>query len=982
MSEPKTDYRSSLNLPDTPFPMRGDLPKREPAWVKEWDEKGLYQKLRAARVGAPKFILHDGPPYANGKIHIGHAANKILKDMIVKARQLKGLDAAYIPGWDCHGLPIENAIEKLYGRKLQRDEMQAKSRAFATEQIEQQRSDFKRLGVLGLWDQPYRTMDFANEANEIRAFKRVVERGFVYRGLKPVYWCFDCGSSLAEFEIEYADKKSQTLDVGFLCAEPEKLLAAFGLPSPASGPGSEASAATELRPHPSGERARVRGDTPPIYAVIWTTTAWTIPANQALNLNPALDYALVQTERGLLLLACVLVDKCLERFGLTGTVLATTLGERLGGLNFRHPLAHVDPGFDRLSPVYLADYATAEDGTGIVHSAPAYGVEDFNSCVAHGMKYDDILNPVQGDGRYAAELALFGGLNIWKACPLIIEALGAADRLFASSTISHSYPHCWRHKTPVIYRAAAQWFVRMDAGVGVFTKDKASQTLRQLALDAIAQTDFFPENGRARLRDMIANRPDWCISRQRSWGVPVPFFLHKDSGELHPRTMEIMDLAADMVQQGGIEAWSKASAESIIGELDAQHYSKSTDILEVWFDSGTTHTTVLKGSHPGSAHEEIDPRTGKPGPEADLYLEGHDQHRGWFHSSLLTACAMYDRAPYRGLLTHGFVVDGKGRKMSKSEGNVVAPQEVSDKMGAEIIRLWCAATDYSGDLGIDDKILARVVDTYRRVRNTLKFLLANISDFDAATDAVPLADLLEIDRYALARAAQLQAEVLAHYEVYEFHPVVAKLQVYCSEDLGAFYLDVLKDRLYTTAPESLARRSAQTALWQLTHSFVRLMAPFLSFTAEEAWKLLGTSESIFMETYWAFPDIPGATSSLPAKWSRIRALRELVNKEIEALRAQGKVGSSLQAVVTLTLAAEDYALLSSLGADIRFVFITSALQLRQGAAMQIEVQASESVKCERCWHYCDDVGVDPAHPTICGRCVSNLDGAGEIRTVA
>ncbi len=982
MSEPKTDYRSSLNLPDTPFPMRGDLPKREPAWVKEWDEKGLYQKLRAARVGAPKFILHDGPPYANGKIHIGHAANKILKDMIVKARQLKGLDAAYIPGWDCHGLPIENAIEKLYGRKLQRDEMQAKSRAFATEQIEQQRSDFKRLGVLGLWDQPYRTMDFANEANEIRAFKRVVERGFVYRGLKPVYWCFDCGSSLAEFEIEYADKKSQTLDVGFLCAEPEKLLAAFGLPSPASGPGSEASAATELRPHPSGERAGVRGDTPPIYAVIWTTTAWTIPANQALNLNPALDYALVQTERGLLLLACVLVDKCLERFGLTGTVLATTLGERLGGLNFRHPLAHVDPGFDRLSPVYLADYATAEDGTGIVHSAPAYGVEDFNSCVAHGMKYDDILNPVQGDGRYAAELALFGGLNIWKACPLIIEALGAADRLFASSTISHSYPHCWRHKTPVIYRAAAQWFVRMDAGVGVFTKDKASQTLRQLALDAIAQTDFFPENGRARLRDMIANRPDWCISRQRSWGVPVPFFLHKDSGELHPRTMEIMDLAADMVQQGGIEAWSKASAESIIGELDAQHYSKSTDILEVWFDSGTTHTTVLKGSHPGSAHEEIDPRTGKPGPEADLYLEGHDQHRGWFHSSLLTACAMYDRAPYRGLLTHGFVVDGKGRKMSKSEGNVVAPQEVSDKMGAEIIRLWCAATDYSGDLGIDDKILARVVDTYRRVRNTLKFLLANISDFDAATDAVPLADLLEIDRYALARAAQLQAEVLAHYEVYEFHPVVAKLQVYCSEDLGAFYLDVLKDRLYTTAPESLARRSAQTALWQLTHSFVRLMAPFLSFTAEEAWKLLGTSESIFMETYWAFPDIPGATSSLPAKWSRIRALRELVNKEIEALRAQGKVGSSLQAVVTLTLAAEDYALLSSLGADIRFVFITSALQLRQGAAMQIEVQASESVKCERCWHYCDDVGVDPAHPTICGRCVSNLDGAGEIRTVA
>jgi isoleucyl-tRNA synthetase len=983
MSEPKTDYRSTLNLPDTPFPMRGDLPKREPGWVKEWDEKGLYQKLRAARVGAPKFILHDGPPYANGKIHIGHAANKILKDMIVKARLLSGLDAQYIPGWDCHGLPIENAIEKLYGRNLQRDEMQAKSRAFATEQIEQQRTDFKRLGVLGLWDKPYRTMDFRNEADEIRAFKRVVERGFVYRGLKPVYWCFDCGSSLAEFEIEYADKKSQTLDVGFLCAEPEKLLEAFDLPSPlpspASGRGSEEAVQPPL---PGGARAGVRGDTPPIYAVIWTTTAWTIPANQALNLNPALEYALVQTERGLLLLASVLVEKCLERFGLTGSVLATTLGERLGGLNFRHPLAHVDAGFDRLSPIYLADYATAEDGTGIVHSAPAYGVEDFNSCIAHGMKYDDILNPVQGDGRYAPELPLFGGLNIWKACPIIIDALGAADRLFATSTISHSYPHCWRHKTPVIYRAAAQWFVRMDEGVGVFTKDKASKTLRQLALDAIEQTDFFPENGRARLRDMIANRPDWCISRQRSWGVPVPFFLHKDSGELHPRTMEIMDIAADMVQQGGIEAWSKASAESIIGEQDAQHYSKSTDILEVWFDSGTTHTTVLKGSHPGSGHEEIDPRTGATGPEADLYLEGHDQHRGWFHSSLLTACAMYDRAPYRGLLTHGFVVDGKGRKMSKSEGNVVAPQEVSDKMGAEIIRLWCAATDYSGDLGIDDKILARVVDTYRRVRNTLKFLLANISDFDAERDAVPMADMLEIDRYALARAEQLQAEVLAHYEVYEFHPVVAKLQVYCSEDLGAFYLDILKDRLYTTAPKSLARRSAQTALWHITHSFVRLMAPFLSFTAEEAWKQLGASESIFMETYWAFPAVPGSEISLPAKWSRIRALRELVNKEIETLRAGGLVGSSLQAVVTLTVPTDDYELLSSLGADLKFVFITSAMELHSGDTIQISVQPSADVKCDRCWHYRDDVGADPAHPTICARCVSNLVGAGEIRTFA
>ena len=620
----KVDYRSTLNLPDTPFPMRGDLPKREPGWVKEWEEKGIYKKLRLARSGAPKFVLHDGPPYANGQIHMGHAVNKILKDMIVKARQLKGLDAVYIPGWDCHGLPIENAIEKKFGRNLARDEMQARSRAFATEQIDIQRGEFKRLGVLGDWDHPYRTMDFSNEADEIRAFKRVIERGFVYRGLKPVYWCFDCGSSLAEFEIEYADKKSQTLDVGFLCAEPDKLSAAFGVPT-------------------LGKDA---------FAVIWTTTAWTIPANQALNLNPELDYALVDTERGVLILAESLVTQCLERYQLTGSVIATAVGKKLGGIKFKHPLAHVDAGFDRFSPVYLADYATAVDGTGLVHSSPAYGVEDFNSCVAHGMAYDDILNPVQGNGTYASDFPLFGGLHIWKACPVIIDTLRQAGRLFATSDLVHSYPHCWRHKTPVIYRAAAQWFIRMDEGEGVFTKDKAPKSLRKIALDAIEETAFYPENGKVRLRDMIAGRPDWCISRQRSWGVPLPFFLHKDSGELHPRTMEILDIAADMVQQGGIEAWSKATTESILGAADAAHYTKSSDILEVWFDSGTTHTTVLKGSHPGCGHDD--------GPEADLYLEGHDQHRGWFQSSLLTACAMYGRAPYKGILTHGFTVDSKG----------------------------------------------------------------------------------------------------------------------------------------------------------------------------------------------------------------------------------------------------------------------------------------------------------------------------------
>ncbi|MCV2348838.1 isoleucine--tRNA ligase [Paucibacter sp. Y2R2-4] len=945
MSTDKKDYRASLNLPDTPFPMRGDLPKREPGWVKAWEEQGTYKKLRDARHGAPKFVLHDGPPYANGQIHIGHAANKILKDMIVKARQLEGFDAAYIPGWDCHGLPIENQIEKTFGRGLPRDEVQAKSRAYAGEQIDAQRADFKRLGVLGEWDRPYRTMDFKNEAGEIRVLKRLFERGFVYRGLKPVYWCFDCGSSLAEFEIEYQDKQSPAVDVAFLSAEPEKLAAAFGLPK-------------------LDKEA---------FTVIWTTTPWTIPANQALNLNPELVYALVDTPRGIFMVAEALVEKCLARWKLEGSVLATTVGKNLAMLQFKHPLAHVDAGYDRSSPVYLADYATAEDGTGVVHSAPAYGLDDFQSCISHGMAFKDILNPVQGNGQYEAELPLFGGLHIWKANPVIAEALENAGRLLSHVKITHSYPHCWRHKTPVIYRAAAQWFVRMDEGEGLFAVDRAEKTLRQTALEAIDATSFYPETGRARLRDMIAGRPDWCISRQRSWGVPLPIFLHKDSGLPHPKTLEFIERAAVIVEAGGVEAWAKLDPAEWLG-AEAAEYSKGSDILDVWFDSGSTFQHVLNGSHAGAAHAE--------GPEADLYLEGHDQHRGWFHSSLLIGCALYGRAPYKGLLTHGFVVDGAGRKMSKSVGNVVAPQTVSEKMGAEIIRLWCASTDYSGDLGLDDKILARVVDAYRRIRNTLRFLLANVSDFDPATDAVPLDQLLEVDRFALARAAQMQADILAHYQRYEFHPVVAKLQVYCSEDLGAFYLDVLKDRLYTTAPKSLARRSAQTALWHLTHGMLRWMAPFLSFTAEEAWPIFSgkpAGESIFVETYWQFaaPD-----EALLAKWSRIREIREAVNKAIEDVRKDGGVGSSLQAEVALGVNAQDLTLLQSLGDDLKFVFITSAASLSEAAGLSVTVTPSAQQKCERCWHYREDVGANPEHPTLCGRCDSNLHGSGETRTVA
>ena len=942
-TENKTDYRKTLNLPDTPFPMRGDLPKREPGWIKEWDDMGLYKRLRLARAGREKFILHDGPPYANGQLHAGHAVNKILKDMIVKTRQLKGLDAHYVPGWDCHGLPIENQIEKLYGRNLSRDEMQAKGRAYATEQIALQMQDFKRLGVLGEWDNPYKTMNKPNEAGELRLFKRLIERGFVYRGLKPVYWCFDCGSALAEAEIEYQDKKSNTVDVAFEAAEPDKLAAAFGLPKLDK----------------------------PAFIVIWTTTAWTIPANQALNVGPHIEHALVDTPRGLLVLAKARVEDALKRYGIDGTIIATAMGDKLGGLNFKHPLYDVDKGYQRLSPVYLADYATDTDGTGIVHSAPAYGIEDFNSCVSHGLAHADILNPVQGGGSYAADFPLFGGLDIWKAVPVIIKTLDDAGRLLATSTITHSYPHCWRHKTPVIYRAASQWFVRMDEGEGVFTKDKAPETLRTTALRAIEDTAFYPPSGKARLRDMIAGRPDWVISRQRAWGVPIAFFLHKETDELHPRTMEILDQAADIIERGGIEAWSRVTPEEILGDEDARHYRKFNDILEVWFDSGSTFDHVLCGTHPNEHHTS--------GPEADMYLEGHDQHRGWFHSSLLLASAIRGRAPYRSLLTHGFTVDAQGRKMSKSLGNGIDLQEANKKWGAEILRLWVAASDYSGDITGDDKIMARVIDAYRRIRNTLRFLLANTSDFDPAKDTVAEGQLLEIDRWLLSRAAEFQADVLAHYEAYEFHPVVAKLQLFCSEDLGGFYLDVLKDRLYTTAPHSLARRSAQTALWRLTQAMLRWMAPFLSFTAEEAWKLVGQGDSIFLAEFseFAAPD-----AALLAKWARIREIREAVNKDIEVLREKGEVGSSLQANVVLTAPSADHALLATLGDDLRFVFITSAIELEAGNDLSVSASASKDVKCERCWHYVADVGADAEHPTLCGRCISNLYGAGETRKVA
>lgn len=940
-----------LNLPDTPFPMRGNLPKREPEWIREWDEKHIYERIIDARRDAKKFILHDGPPYANGNIHVGHAVNKILKDMILKEKTLEGFQAPYVPGWDCHGMPIEVQIEKMHGKNLPVDKMQSLARAYALEQSKLQLADFKRLGVLGDWDHPYRTMKFKNEAEEIRALAAVVKKGYVYRGLKPVNWCFDCQSALAEAEVEYKDKKSHTIDVAFELADED--------------------------------RARVeeifgRSLEKPCFNVIWTTTPWTIPANQALNMNPELEYGLYDVGDRLLILGTGLAEAALERYGMKGEKIATAMGDKFELVRFRHPLWHVHEGFRRFSPVYLADYVDATAGTGIVHSAPAYGVDDFISCKKHGMTNDQVLTPVMGDGTYSESLPLFGGLNIWAAADKICETIAVAGNLLSHGSIVHSYMHCWRHKTPLVYRATNQWFVRMDAPNAdtrsVLDTEASERSLRDAALECVKATKFFPTWGINRLYAMIENRPDWCISRQRNWGVPLPFFMHKETGELHPRTLEIMEEVAKMVEEKGIESWATAKPEDFLPADEAADYVRSTDILDVWFDSGVTHYTVMRGSH---ADELAWP--------ADLYLEGSDQHRGWFHSSLLTGTMIDGRAPYKMLLTHGFVVDEKGEKMSKSKGNVVRPQEVSEKFGAEILRLWVASTDYSGELRLGQTILKRVVESYRRVRNTLRFLLANTSDFDASKDLVPVENLLELDRWALAYTERFQKEVLAEYGEFRFHNVVSMLQTFASADLGSFYLDVLKDRLYTTAPGSEARRSAQTALWYITKTLLRLMAPVLSFTAEEAFKVFSPNESetIFTERFEPLPEVAGAEALL-AKWDAVRTVRADLQKKIEELRGEGQIGSSLQAVVRIEAAPAVYDALASLGDELRFVMIVSAVELVKSADEETHfaVSASKEGKCERCWHYVAGIGSDAEHPTLCPRCASNLFGAGEKRLFA
>ncbi len=934
----KPDYKSTLNLPDTPFPMRGDLAKREPGWVKSWQEKQRYEAIRKAAAGRPKFILHDGPPYANGDIHIGHAVNKILKDIIVKSKTLAGFDAPYVPGWDCHGLPIELQVEKTHGKDIPPAKFRELCRAYAAEQIERQKADFIRLGVLGDWNNPYRTMDFQFEAEQLRVLGRIQQAGYLYQGAKPVHWCVDCGSALAEAEVEYEDKTSPAIDVGFAVADPADLARRFDI-------------------------AAIDG---PIQLVIWTTTPWTLPANQAVSLHPEFQYALVRTGKGYLILADSLREAALTRYGLAddAEVLAHTSGQALEGALLWHPFQ------ERQVPVIVGDHVTADAGTGAVHTAPGHGLDDYVVGSRYGLKVD---NPVGDDGRFYASVPLVGGMSIWQANPLIVETLQANGSLLAHEKLLHSYPHCWRHKTPIIFRATRQWFIGMDdrereAGSG------KRKTLREQAMAAVDATQFFPSWGRARLEAMIRNRPDWCVSRQRNWGVPMPFFTHKETGELHPRTPELLEIVAQRVEQSGIEAWFALDPAELLGE-DAAHYDKTGHTLDVWFDSGVTHACVLK-RRPEFARAAPDQAS------ADLYLEGSDQHRGWFQSSLLTGCATDGRAPYDALLTHGFVVDGRGHKMSKSKGNVIAPQKVMDQYGADILRLWVATTDYSGELSISDEILKRVVESYRRIRNTLKFLLANLSDFDPQKHTLPVEDWLEIDRYALALTRQLQGELQAHYDAYEFHFIVQKLQTFCSEDLGGFYLDILKDRLYTSGADSRARRAAQNALYHLTHALARWMAPILSFTGEEVWaQLAGENGSVFLHTWHDLPE-QANESDLLERWTRIRAVRALVSKELELVRVAGGIGASLQAEVTLHASPDTHALLAPLGDDLRFVLITSQAHVVPADADRVEVTPSTAKKCDRCWHYRADVDAHAGHPGLCGRCVNNLHGQGEARNHA
>ncbi|MFC3193556.1 isoleucine--tRNA ligase [Marinicella sediminis] len=915
--------------------MKASLATKEPQWIKQWNKDGLYQALQEHNKDQPAFILHDGPPYANGAIHIGHAVNKILKDIIVKSKLMSGFRSPYVPGWDCHGLPIEVQVEKKIGKvgvKVDAKTFRQKCRDYAENQVNIQKQDFIRLGVLGDWDNPYLTKSFDYEANMIRALAEIAENGHIEKGVKPVNWCFDCGSALAEAEIEYQEKTSPAIDVAFAFDSNVKVHEAFG--------GVE-----------SDQQAAVP---------IWTTTPWTIPANQAVSLHPELNYALVSGHKDFdLVIAEDMVASVMERLQVADyQVLGVTTGQTLELLQLHHPL------YDKQVPVILGEHVNTEAGTGAVHTAPGHGVDDF----IVGKQYDlEIYNPVDSAGVYLIDTPMFAGQHVWQANKTVVEALQDAGQLLHHENIRHSYPHCWRHKTPTAFRTTPQWFISMD-----------KEGLRSRALSEIKQVQWIPSWGEERIYKMIENRPEWCISRQRTWGVPITLYVHKISGELHPQTGALMAQVADLVEQKGMDVWFDLDDSQLLGD-EVDQYEKVTDVLDVWFDSGVSHYCVLKQNE---ALEE----------PADLYLEGSDQHRGWFHSSLLTGVAINQRAPYKQVLTHGFVVDQDGKKMSKSLGNVISPKDVVNTLGADILRLWVASADYRGEMTISQEILNRAADGYRRIRNTARFMLGNLNNF-AADDLLPMDECAEIDRWAVNQASQLQQEVLAHYNEYQLHLVFQKIHHFCSQDMGAFYLDVIKDRLYTCKDQGVARKSAQTAMYHILNSLVRLVAPILTFTADEIRLSMNQPQHILFEQWYTFPEFEAVSDS---RWALISEIRQLVSKQLEKLRVEGSIGSSLDAAVTLYLPEDSHQLLADMSDELRFVLITSAagvqvwnegeadhvFSLNDGSQAGVTVEKAAGEKCIRCWHIRSDVGVNAEHPEICGRCVENVEGAGELRRFA
>ncbi|ABS45948.1 MULTISPECIES: isoleucine--tRNA ligase [Yersinia pseudotuberculosis complex] len=937
-----SDYKNTLNLPETGFPMRGDLAKREPDMLKRWYEQDLYGIIRAAKKGKKTFILHDGPPYANGNIHIGHSVNKILKDIIVKSKGMAGYDSPYIPGWDCHGLPIELKVEQLIGKpgeKVSAAEFRTACRKYAAEQVEGQKKDFIRLGVLGDWDHPYLTMDFKTEANIIRALSKIIDNGHLHKGAKPVHWCTDCGSSLAEAEVEYYDKTSQSIDVRFNAVDTATVAAKFGV-------------------------SVVNG---PISLVIWTTTPWTLPANRAISLNAEYLYQLVQVEGECLILAADLVESVMKRAGITQwAVLGSCTGSDLELLRFTHPFM----GFD--VPAILGEHVTLDAGTGAVHTAPGHGPDDF----VIGQKYGlEVANPVGPNGCYlAGTYPTLDGLFVFKANDVVVELLREKGALLHVEKLLHSYPCCWRHKTPIIFRATPQWFISMD-----------QKGLRKQSLQEIKDVQWIPDWGQARIETMVANRPDWCISRQRTWGVPMSLFVHKETEQLHPRSIELMEEVAKRVEQDGIQAWWDLDPAEILG-ADAADYVKVPDTLDVWFDSGSTHSSV------------VDARPEFGGHSPDMYLEGSDQHRGWFMSSLMIATAMKGKAPYRQVLTHGFTVDGQGRKMSKSIGNTISPQDVMNKLGGDILRLWVASTDYTGEIAVSDEILKRSADSYRRIRNTARFLLANLNGFDPAQHQVKPEEMVVVDRWAVGRAQAAQAEIMEAYENYDFHLVVQRLMQFCSVEMGSFYLDIIKDRQYTAKGDGIARRSCQTALFHIAEALVRWMAPIMSFTADEIWNHLPGERQQYVfteEWYDGLFGLAGNESMNDTFWAELLKVRGEVNKVLEQARSDKRIGGSLEAAVTLYAEPELAARLNSLQDELRFVLLTSAAKVAAYADAGNDAQQSELIaglkitfnkadgeKCPRCWHYTQDVGLVAEHAELCGRCVTNVAGDGEERKFA